>query len=361
MYRSLVCVAFFGVPMLGCSSSGSTAAPQGSATAGSSAQAGSGTAGAGGTVSSGGSGVAGGSVATGGSATAGSASGGGSGSLGGAGGSATSGGATSGGATSGGATSGGATSGAAGAPGGVIVVSDNFDTTPANGPPDPLKWLPPPTGSMNGPTIVSAKFHSAPNSASSTGTSSGQGAALIPVSGLPTADNHFYVRIWVNFAKATNTVAGHAAFLVAGSTLDQSGTELRLGVSIPPGFATAMVDLNLQNPTDGAGGEVTRFSNGFTTGADPLNMSGTTFAADTWTCVEALFDGGHNEFRLWIDGSEVSNMHVTNFAARPTDTARAAWAPSFKFLKIGAQNYSGDIGQVWYDDIVVGSEPIGCK
>ncbi|MEO7036445.1 MAG: hypothetical protein ABI548_21050 [Polyangiaceae bacterium] len=355
MYRSLACVALFGVPMLGCSSSGSTVAPPGSATAGSSAQGGSGTAGVGGTLASGGSGVAGGGVATGGSATAGSASGGSSGSLGGAGGSA-----TSGGASSGGATSGGATSGAAGAPGGVIVVSDNFDTTPANGPPDPLKWLPPPTGSMNGPTIVSAKFHSAPNSASSTGTSSGQGAALIPVSGLPTPDNHFYVRVWVNFAKATSTVAGHAAFLVAGSTSDQSGTELRLGVSIPPGFATAMVDLNLQNPTDGPG-EVTRFSNGFTTGADPLNMSGTTFAADTWTCVEALFDGGHNEFRLWVGGSEVTNMHVTNFAARTTDPARVAWAPSFKFLKIGAQNYSGDIGQVWYDDIVVGSEPIGCN
>ena len=72
-------------------------------------------------------------------------------------------------------------------------------------------------------------------------------AALIPVSGLPTSDNHFYVRIWVNFAKATNTVTGHAAFLVGASTQDQSGTELRLGVSIPPGFATAMVDLNLQN------------------------------------------------------------------------------------------------------------------
>jgi hypothetical protein len=32
-----------------------------------------------------------------------------------------------------------------------------------------------------------------------------------------------------------------------------------------------------------------------------------------------------------------------------------------QFLKIGAQNYSGDIGQVWYDDVVVGSQPIGCN
>jgi hypothetical protein len=243
----------------------------------------------------------------------------------------------------------------------MIIVSDTFDASAANAAPDASKWLPPPSGGTNGPTVVSSKAHSAPNSASSIGTSSGQGAALIPVSGLPTADNQFYVRLWVNFAKATSAISGHAAFLVASSTLDQSGTELRLGVSIPPGFATAMVDLNLQNPKDGGGGEVTRFSNGFTTGGNPLNMAGTTFDADSWTCVEALFDGGHHEFRLWISGNEVSNLHVTNFAARPTDPPRVAWAPSFKFLKIGAQNYSGDIGQVFYDDVVVSSAPIGCQ
>jgi hypothetical protein len=269
--------------------------------------------------------------------------------------------ATGGTAGSGGASVAGMGGESGGASGGMIIVSDNFDSSAANAAPDASKWRAPPSGSTNGPTVVSTKAHSAPNSASSTGTSSGQGAALIPISGLPTADNHFYVRVWINFAKATSSVAGHAAFLVAGSTLDQSGTELRLGVSIPPGFATAMVDLNLQNPTDGGGGEVTRFSNGFTTGGDPLNMAGTTFGADTWTCVEALFDGGHNEFRLWIAGTEVSTMHVTNFAARSSDPPRVTWAPSFKFLKIGAQNYSGDIGQVWYDDVVVSSAAIGCK
>jgi hypothetical protein len=326
---------------------------------GSSGHGGSATSGGGGALSIGGSsaGATGGS-ATGGNATGGSATGGDSG-LGGASGAGLGGNpATSGGGLPSGNA--GVPGSTGGAPGGVIVVSDNFDSTAANGPPDPAKWFPPASGSTNGPTVVSAKFHSSPNSASSTGTTSGQGAALIPISGLPTADNHFYVRVWVNFAKATNTVMGHAAFLVAASSRDQSGTELRLGVSIPSGFGTAMVDLNLQNPKDGPG-EVTRFSNGFTTGDNPLNIDGTTFAADTWTCVEALFDGGHNEFRLWVNSTEVPTMRVTNFAARPTDPPRVTWAPSFSFLKIGAQNYSGDIGQVWYDDVVVGSAPIGCN
>ena len=346
MLRFFTCgLVVFSVSALGCSSSSSTPSAQLAGAGGSSSQAGSGASGSAGAPPSGGSSSSGANGMSGATGIGGSQAG--------------SGGSAPG---SAGAGLGGAAeaAGGGGAPGGMIIVSDNFDATPANGAPDASKWFPPPSGSTNGPTIVSSKSHSAPNSASSTGTSNGQGAALIPMSGLPTADNHFYVRAWINFAKATSAVTGHAAFLVAASSRDQSGTELRLGVSIPPGFATAMLDLNLQNPTDGPG-EVTRFSNSYTTGGNPLNMPGTTFEADTWTCVEASFDGGHNEFRLWIGDTEVTNMHVTNFAARPTDPPRSTWAPSFKFLKIGAQNYSGDIGQVFYDDVIVGSQPIGCK
>ena len=65
------------------------------------------------------------------------------------------------------------------------------------------------------------------------------------------------------------------------------------------------MDLNLQNPKDGAGGEVTRYSNGFTDGGNPADFPGTgfQFAANTWTCVEAFFNGAAagSEFRVWID------------------------------------------------------------
>jgi hypothetical protein len=37
------------------------------------------------------------------------------------------------------------------------------------------------------------------------------------------------------------------------------------------------------------------------------------------------------------------------------------WAPMFSFIKIGAQNYSGDIGKIWYDDVAVGTQRIGCN
>lgn len=41
------------------------------------------------------------------------------------------------------------------------------------------------------------------------------------------------------------------------------------------------------------------------------------------------------------------------------DTARTHTPPN-AITKIGGQNYSGTIGQVWYDDIFAGTEQVGC-
>jgi hypothetical protein len=195
------------------------------------------------------------------------------------------------------------------------------------------------------------------------GTSSGLGSFLVPVAMLP-ADNRFYVRARIHFEKDTSAMTGHDAFIVGAESRDQSGTELRLGISSSSN-SPPMLDLNLQNATDGAG-EVTRFSNGSTTGGDPSAAPGFSFVAgtpDRWYCIEALFSGtgGVGEFDVWIDNVEISTMHVTDFKSRPTNPSRTMWAPTFKYIKVGAQNYSGDIGKIWYDDVAVGTQRIGCN
>ena len=313
----------------------------------------------GGTSGPGGNG-AGGNAATGGSGTGGASPGTGSGGSGGSG----TGGASpgTGGASGGSNGSGGApaTGGAAGGglPASAIIVQDNFDSSAANGPADGTKWQPYASTDTGAPVIDSSKSASPPNSARTQGTSSGDVSFLVPVSGLPAPMNKFYVRVRVNFGTGTSALNGHVAYLVGSAARDESKTELRLGASIPPGFGTAMMDLNLQNPTD-SGGEVTRFSNGYTTGGNPLNAAGFDFIAGQWYCLEALFDGGNDAFHVWIDGTENTNMAVTNFASTG-QPARNAWAPSYTFLKIGAQNYSGDVGTVWYDDVVVATQQVGC-
>ncbi|HEX6764440.1 MAG TPA: hypothetical protein VF103_03160, partial [Polyangiaceae bacterium] len=210
------------------------------------------------------------------------------------------------------------------------------------------------------PLIDNTRSHSPPNSAKTRNPPSflipKQGAVL---GGMIAPSNKFYVRMWVNFEKATPMVMNHSTFLVGSVAKDNSGTELRLGFSSNQSGKPEMLDLNLQNPSDG--GEVTRYSNGFTDGQNSANfpMMGVQFAANQWYCLEALFDGGGSEFRLWVNDTENMEMHVHDFSGN--STPRVAWGPMFNYLKIGTQDFSGQIGQVWYDDVFVGTAPIGCQ
>jgi hypothetical protein len=239
--------------------------------------------------------------------------------------------------------------------GGTVILSDNFD---ASGTVDP-KWFAYPDYDMTQqPKIDTTRVHSPPNAIKVTSSSSGSFLMNQMGMGLPAPNNRFYARVWVNFENATSAIMGHAAYLVGGVTKDNSGTELRLGMSSPG--SNEMMDLNLQNPSDGGGGEVTRFSNGFTTGGNPGAFTGMGFQYDAnrWYCVEALFDGGGSQFQVWVDGTEIMAMNVHDFSAN--STPRTMWGPTFNFIKIGGQNFSGTIGNVWYDDVIIGTEQVGC-
>lgn len=273
----------------------------------------------------------------------------------------------------GGATggTGGASSSTGAAPGPSpesIVIQDNFDSAIAGMPPDTERWEVYPQGQEAlGPVIDSAKAKSGGNAARVTSTSSGLGSFLVPkatttLGSEAVSGNAFYVRVHMNWQKASTDISGHSAFIVGAASRDNSGTEARLGISSKGPGNVPRVDLNLQSPSDGAGGEVTRYSNGFTDGGNPADFTdpGFQFAADTWYCVEAYFDGtaSASEFRLWIDGSEIESMHVTDFSAN--GSGRTSWGPSYQYIKIGAQDYDANLGQIWYDDVVVATEPIGC-
>jgi hypothetical protein len=278
-------------------------------------------------------------------------------------------------AGSGGATgAAGATAGATGSggsggglPPNAIIIQDNFDSTTAGGPAD-AKWAAYPQGQTNiAPVIDATRHHSGANTAMATSTSSGLGSFLVPASGslggTAVSGNAFYVRVWINWQKATTAISGHSGFLVGSSARDESGTELRLGISSKGPGSTPRMDLNLQNPMDGAGGEVTRYSNGFTDGGNPASFTGTgyQFAANVWTCVEAYFGGATSgsEFRVWINDQELTEMHVTDFSAN--NSGRTHWAPSFNYIKIGANDYDANLGQIWYDDVVVATQKVGCS
>jgi hypothetical protein len=255
----------------------------------------------------------------------------------------------------------GGAAGSTGAYTGTIIVQDDFNAQANGAAPDSAKWqLYPDYAPAQQPIIDSTRSHSPPTAAKTRGNPSflipKEGATL---GGMTAPGNKFYIRFWVNFEKATAMVGNHSTFLVGSVAKDNSGTELRLGFSSNQNGKPEMLDLNLQNATDG--GEVTRYSNGFTDGQNSANFPGmgVQFNANQWYCMEALFDGAGSEFRLWVGDAENMEMHVHDFSGN--STPRTAWGPMFKYLKVGTQDYSGQIGQVWYDDVFVGTAPIGCS
>jgi hypothetical protein len=177
-----------------------------------------------------------------------------------------------------------------------------------------------------------------------------QGTFVVPTAGLPVNDNRVYVRAYTSFAQPTSAMGGHVSFIV-GATQPSNGVEVRFGASANFGNQQMMLDVNFL----GAGPEYTQFSNGDITGGAPSNTPGVALEADTWYCLETLFDGSAHELRMWIDGEEVTGLHVTDWGAG-LDT----WSPEYAYIKIGGQNYSGTLGQVWYDDVAISTEPIGC-
>jgi hypothetical protein len=218
---------------------------------------------------------------------------------------------------------------------------------------------------MLAPAVDTARKNRGMNSARVQSTSSGRGSFLVPRMGLPVTGNSFYVRVFMNWEKATTAITGHSGFIVGSAARENNGTECRLGISSKGPGGVPRMDFNLIGANDGGGGEVTRYSNGYTDGGNPADFTGTgfQFAADRWYCVEAYYGGTPNmsELRVWVDGTELMEMHVTDFRGNMNGSPRINWAPMYTFLKIGAQDYDANLGRIWYDDVFVGTAPVGCQ
>lgn len=227
--------------------------------------------------------------------------------------------------------------------GGADILCDDFEADALDG-----QWAF--VGNPNNmPTIDAAVARSGTRSLTFAATDT-QGAFVYPVLGLPTDDNVVHVRAFVRFAQATAQMGGHVSFIV-GADQPSNGAEMRLGASQNFGNGMMMLDVNLL----GMGPEYTQFSNGDVTGGASSGARGVALDADSWYCFEARFDGAGHEFRVWLDGAELTAMHVTDWAQGVSD-----WSPSYSVIKLGGQNYSGSLGQVWFDDVAIGHEPIGC-
>jgi hypothetical protein len=340
----------------GATARGGSGGGAGTGTGGSAgSSAGGATAGAGGSVTAGSGGSATGAGATGGAlAGTGGATGGGSGASGrggtggasGAGGSGGSGGAagggrggTGGGNAGRGGGAGTATGGGGGGSGGGtgnpscasrpgLIFCDDFESASPGSTPSAAPWSTSMVASSGTVTIDGAM--SAPGGQrsvhiSDSATDYDTLLVLHSSSILPTSGGRFYLRFMARFGSALSS--GHNVFVLADLfTAQGQGHNFRFGEDSNYLEYTTLSDANAGHAT------------------------GLTIAPNTWTCIEILLDHVKPEIDVWIDGAEIADMHHTDY---PLD--------NYDNVRFGYEKYAGPEMEIWYDDIAIGTQPIGCQ
>ncbi len=150
---------------------------------------------------------------------------------------------------------------------------------------------------------------------------------------LPQASGRFYVRAFVRLAAPMT--GGHNTFLIADTVAaPNAGNALRLGEQ------NSMLMMTV-------GGD----AHGYLSNQNYYNdqLPGVVFKVADYSCLELLLDAPHTEIQVWVDGADVPDLHVTDLAHENYDA-----------LRFGFEQYAGPDSDIWWDDIALGSERIGC-
>jgi polyisoprenoid-binding protein YceI len=89
--------------------------------------------------------------------------------------------------------------------------------------------------------------------------------------------------------------------------------------------------------------------------------SGPQLAANTWYCVETSYyaDTAYDELRMWVNGTLVHS--ITSANDWNNGALSADWlSDKFNYAMLGFHSFSGHNADVWMDDIVLSTQPIGC-
>jgi hypothetical protein len=238
-----------------------------------------------------------------------------------------------------GGTGGAGTTGSAGTGGGGagnpcsarpgLIFCDTFEAATTTTPPSP--WTT--TGTVTVDSTTPA--HSGKKSIHIGDTANDYDTLLILYSAsvLPVTAGRFYVRVFMQLHDAMS--AGHNTFILSDLFAAQgSGNALRVGEQ------NQMLMFTLMGDAHGALSNANYYNDG---------KPGIQFTPGAWTCLEILLDSKKPEIDVWVDTHEVPDLHHTDF---PID--------NYDNLRFGFEKYAGPAVDIWYDDIAVGTQPIGC-
>jgi hypothetical protein len=151
---------------------------------------------------------------------------------------------------------------------------------------------------------------------------------------LPAVSGRFYVRAFMRLSAAMTS--GHNTFIVA----DQAATP-GAGNALRFGEMHQMLMYTVAGDAHGALANENFYND---------QIVGAALSAGKWGCVELMIDSDMPELRVWLDGAEVPDLHRTDFPVDPYDA-----------LRFGFEKYAGPESEIFYDDLAIGGEPIGCQ
>lgn len=222
-----------------------------------------------------------------------------------------------------------ATGGGSSADCSTLPSCEDFESTTAGSPPSVADW----TVRTNNGTVVVDDTQAHTGTKSVRIESTGGMAYLVNTSALPAPAGKIYVRAFVKWNESVPE--GHVGYVALSKNVNDENNEIRFGGQhkfMP--FNSVPSDKNVPDP----------WSNPCPECVAPT--------VGEWTCVEVMFDTANGAASAWVgDNTEVS---VTQ--AEIPDTFPSPGAE----LKIGFRSWNGDAQKLWYDDIKVGYDRIGC-
>jgi hypothetical protein len=151
---------------------------------------------------------------------------------------------------------------------------------------------------------------------------------------LPPASGRLFVRAFVRLAEPMT--GGHNTFIIADTAAAPGqGNAARVGEM------AEMLMMTVTGDTHGALSNDNHYTDG---------LPGVVFPPEEFVCLELLFDSAAQEINTWVEGVEVPDLHRTDWPVDPYDA-----------LRFGFEQYAGPASDIWYDDIAIGTEPIGCE
>jgi len=155
-----------------------------------------------------------------------------------------------------------------------------------------------------------------------------KGASLFPTG------SRFYLRVFMRLA--TPMTGGHNTYFIAGLAATPGAPyEMRLGVM------NSMLMINQPMGDRGFLANQNFYNDGLPGAALPVG---------TFSCVEVFFDPPNDTIDVWLDDMPIADLSRTDWQQE-----------TFDVVRFGFERYAGPDSEIWYDDVAIGTQKIGCR